>query len=981
MPLFAVSTMVIMTNIIQAGWNFDQDDSIIDSLTIGTTSSFKKIENTMKNDGDMILAASEKIHTCKTTNTDEEGWTTTIPGKKKPKKNNNRVSSTESIIMTIDGNVDQIEAGALNRINVTSPGRKYRCNIPDDNRKIIELDFNPTAMTDGRKEQGNTKHQEDGEEGDTRENQSNTQGEQTNEEKNGKKNESVEKEKNNTDKDDNSDEQGGRGDGGREGREERGGRGGRGGRGRRGSDRRQIPRTEWETYEFSISFNPKTMMDKDPDAEFQAVISQMMKKSPGITFHPTNENMHPQPNPFTTIQEYPQTEAEFKDFFEVYENKGFTTYRIFIKATMQYNELELRNSLLNYLRSNNLWMSSELISENVDEMIGFINFGHDKMVWRPECEKKLNNGIKSLIQSGSISEALKLKISSLKKEIHVRVAAGTFRGGSRNDPVMCEGIVLRTTKAQARAAIELLGLIDDNVLGQFYGIVPRGIDRELGPRLYGNLLRRNNDMLNTLRSITVVNWPEELFQDHYNPASTVTGTIPLRVDNLLMSSWNCVTIEKTTETQLRGKYLLIFQEKDMEKAKGYIGDLLDEFGRRGDRPTAQIALERFKEFPEFDSIQRVSQSVHSKGLRLREMLETAAAQRPTGTPKTANPQKFHFHKDKDLQNNLLITTQRSYSNVTAQQATQKKQAAMIQTPQQKIQSIIRQKQPITPTQTTPMTQTQTPQTQNDARTEATNNSGLSLDQQTIATMMTQITTQFKDMENDRIIREDQQETNRQTREAQQETNRQTREAQAEERRKDREAKAEERREDREARMEEKRLEGEVRMEEKRIEAQKDMFSFLQTILTNNVTKNNKANTTIPDELTAGTMEQTSDITTSIVTAASTQSSKRPSSQLSNNDEETEMIDNEDGTEDQEQNEEEVAKRNKTIPVTEETNDDIVEDDVMEIDDEQQKDTSNTQEVLTITDETSATSSFVAGFNNQQFVSKTNALPGMGVSRQ
>ena len=188
MPLFAVSTMVIMTNIIQAGWNFDQDDSIIDSLTIGTTSSFKKIENTMKNDGDMILAASEKIHTCKTTNTDEEGWTTTIPGKKKPKKNNNRVSSTESIIMTIDGNVDQIEAGALNRINVTSPGRKYRCNIPDDNRKIIELDFNPTAMTDGRKEQGNTKHQEDGEEGDTRENQSNTQGEQNNEEKNGKKN-------------------------------------------------------------------------------------------------------------------------------------------------------------------------------------------------------------------------------------------------------------------------------------------------------------------------------------------------------------------------------------------------------------------------------------------------------------------------------------------------------------------------------------------------------------------------------------------------------------------------------------------------------------------------------------------------------------------------------------------------------------------------------------------------------------------------
>ena len=94
------------------------------------------------------------------------------------------------------------------------------------------------------------------------------------------------------------------------------------------------------------------------------------------------------------------------------------------------------------------------------------------MVWRPECEKKINNGIQALIQSGSISEALKFKINGLKKRIHVRVAAGTFRGGQKHDPVMCEGLVLRTTKAQARATIELLGLMDENVLGQFYDIIP-----------------------------------------------------------------------------------------------------------------------------------------------------------------------------------------------------------------------------------------------------------------------------------------------------------------------------------------------------------------------------------------------------------------------------------------------------------------------------------------------------------------------------
>jgi hypothetical protein len=131
------------------------------------------------------------------------------------------------------------------------------------------------------------------------------------------------------------------------------------------------------------------MSNKDPDAEFQAVLSQIMRKSPGVTFHPTNEDMYLKPSSFKTIQGYPQTEAAFKDFFEVYENKGITAYyKIFINATMQYNELELRNSLLNYLRSNNLWKSSELISESVDEMIGYINYGHDKMVWRPECEKR-----------------------------------------------------------------------------------------------------------------------------------------------------------------------------------------------------------------------------------------------------------------------------------------------------------------------------------------------------------------------------------------------------------------------------------------------------------------------------------------------------------------------------------------------------------------------------------------------------------------
>ena len=933
--------MVIMSNTIQAGWNFDSIDSIVDQLSVGTNSSYKKIENPRKNDGEMILAKSATPHTGNNhdnNNTDEEGWTMTSPGKKKPKDTNN-VASTESIITTIDGNIDQINAGTSNRIYVTSPERKNKCNVPDDSRKLKELDFNPTIIN------GRYESQESGEEEATNEQQSNTNGNKNTEESNEKNDDEEQTEdKNNADNNDNnrSNDRGGRGGNGRAGR---GGRGGRRGK----VERKQTPRTEWETYEFSISFNPKTMSNKDPDAEFQAVLSQMMKKSPGITFHSTNADMFPTPRPFTTLEGYPKTEAAFKDFFEVYQNKGLTTYRIFLKATMQYNELDLRNSLLNYLRTNNLWMSSDLISENVDEMIGYINYGHDKMVWRPECEKKINNGIQALIQSGSISEALKFKINGLKKRIHVRVAAGTFRGGQKHDPVMCEGLVLRTTKAQARATIELLGLMDENVLGQFYDIIPRGVDKELGPKSYGELLRRNNDMLNTLRSITVVNWPEELFQDFYNPAPDVAGTVAKRIDKLLMNVWKCLAIEKTTDTDTRGKYLLIFQERDMEKAKESIGNLIEAFGRKSDRPSAKLAVQRYHEFPEFDSIQRVSQSVHSKALRIRDMLETEATQRTTSTPKKIIHPTFQFHVAKDLQKQLPIATQRSYSSIAAQQVIQKQQLSIARAEQQKIQTIIGQTQPITPTQTAiQMTPVQPTQTSHDVRTVATHNSGLSLDQQTMTTMMTQITAQFRDMEKDRITRED--------------------------------------------RNEMKRQERETRMEEKRLEQETKMYTFMQSMMTIMATKdnnqdNNQNKEVIPDELTTGKTDVTSALTTSIITTASTQSAKRSQSQVSTDNEETVMKDAEAGVDEQEDRQAELTtKRNKTATEQLEQEDDTVVDDDMNIEDAQQTDTTDAQEEQKITEAVmmntdTDTSSFTPGFYNQQFKSKTDMIPGTGVSRQ
>jgi hypothetical protein len=950
--------MVIMSNTIQAGQYFDNDDNSNDNWSSGSTSSFNRNEIWKKNDRDSSQGrkVTKSTRNRSTTHTDEEGWTMATPGKKKPKKDNNTGSSFDSIITTIDGKLDQIEAGRHSKTSVTPPGRKYKCNIPEKKmHKTKEAEINPSIMTTTNttgsgEEQNKEGLQEDGKQTSNEPDKNSTTNNNNGNKERGKKDDRNE----DANRDNNNNNNGGNNRGGR------GGRGGRNGRGGR-TERKQIPRKEWETYDFSISFNPKSMSNKDPDAEFQAVLSQIMRKSPGVTFHPTNEDMFPKPKSFTTIEGYPQTEAAFKDFFEVYENKGLTTYRIFIKATMQYDELDLRNSLLNYLRSNNLWMSSELISESVDEMIGYINYGHDKMVWRPECEKKINNGIQAIIQSGSISEALRLKILGLKKEIHIRVAAGTVRGGPKNDPVMCEGLVLRTTKAQARASIELLGLLDENVLGNFYSIIPRGIDKELGPQLYGELLRTNNDMLNTLRSIAVVNWPEELFRDRYNPAPSITGTVAIQIDKLFMNVWNCVAIERTMETETRGKYLLIFKERDMEKAKESIGELIEAFGRNSDRECAKLALEKFQEFPEFDSIQRISQSVHSKGLRIREMLETAASQRRTNTPKKTDQPKFQFHVDKELQQQLPLSNNKTYSSIATQQITQKKKLTIVQPAQQQRRPIIRQ-QHTTPTTQPTVQSTQTNATNQESRTIATNNSGLSGDQQTITTMMTQITQQFKEMERERIVREEQQEMKRQ----------------------ERENKAEEKREEREARLEEKRM-----------DAQREMYAFMQTMMTININKTNnqeeqyrKEAAAVPEELTTGTTDPTSAITTSIVTTtSSTSSAKRTSSQLSNTNEETEMEERD--REVQETNEDTGSiKRNKTlIGNGEEEEEEIIEDyEEMLIETEQHDKIASTHETTTVTDEVMTdqdinSSSFVTDFNNQQFKSTASTAPWPGVSQQ
>jgi hypothetical protein len=161
--------MVFRTNAIQAGWHFDQDDAIIDNSSIDSTYSTNRDENPMKNALDSklrrIIDKTSKDNDKK--HTDEEGWTKTTPGRTKP-KNSNAVASTESIITTIEGNIETTEAGTTNKILVKSPNRIHKCNIPETTKILPkkQIDFNPCTTQQtrniGKGKQQNTNGQEHG---------------------------------------------------------------------------------------------------------------------------------------------------------------------------------------------------------------------------------------------------------------------------------------------------------------------------------------------------------------------------------------------------------------------------------------------------------------------------------------------------------------------------------------------------------------------------------------------------------------------------------------------------------------------------------------------------------------------------------------------------------------------------------------------------------------------------------------------------
>jgi hypothetical protein len=147
-----------------------------------------------------------------------------------------------------------------------------------------------------------------------------------------------------------------------------------------------------DTFTFTIGWNPKDYRGKDGKAVLRSLLRAILHKSPGTIFHPTNRNTAPTPRDINSVNiNFPNTPEEFDDFFDQTKNRNRSNYRIYMKATMSHNEKESQQRMFNYLRHNKIYLNSPFIDDNTLEMVGFIENGHSRLLYRPNIESKINS--------------------------------------------------------------------------------------------------------------------------------------------------------------------------------------------------------------------------------------------------------------------------------------------------------------------------------------------------------------------------------------------------------------------------------------------------------------------------------------------------------------------------------------------------------------------------------------------------------------
>jgi hypothetical protein len=80
------------------------------------------------------------------------------------------------------------------------------------------------------------------------------------------------------------------------------------------------------------------------------------------------------------------------------------------------------------------------------------------------------------------------QLKHLSSPIRVECHRGTVRTGPKQQQVVCEGMVLKIAKSQSKIAMELMSMLPETLLGEYYRIIPKSLGNLLGYELYGRIV-------------------------------------------------------------------------------------------------------------------------------------------------------------------------------------------------------------------------------------------------------------------------------------------------------------------------------------------------------------------------------------------------------------------------------------------------------------------------------------------------------------
>jgi hypothetical protein len=174
--------------------------------------------------------------------------------------------------------------------------------------------------------------------------------------------------------------------------------------------------------------------------------------------------------------------------------------------------------------------------------------------------------------------------------------------------------------------MELLSMLPETILGEYYRIIPKSLGNLLGYELYGRIVADTVNFQDTLRPITIMQCHPTVFNDLYNSVK-LQNSSSIKVSKFIQECCGAIPIEELNETKEKGKYIVAVPEEKVDTARIAIGNMFQEFQQSGGRPAAKACLIAYQNYPLVND--NVTISRHAQ--RLPEKIRSRYQNRPNKT--------------------------------------------------------------------------------------------------------------------------------------------------------------------------------------------------------------------------------------------------------------------------------------------------------------------------------------------------------------